>query len=264
MRVVHHIIHHLKHFGIVWVLLIVLLLIMYLAPEGYSRWGRLFVLGLFIFICIWPMNAVYGLIGTSGNIRRFMWLIIVINLLFSGIYYWGVFKNAGISYDTDPPYISYGMFKEIPRKVFSPFLDTTLTVVDTTRIESFDTCESRSTIFITKTDNSERILFDTLVAFLPPLQTNHYFTSTVHYHNVDYWTVLQNTLITSLIQEPSDLFSVAASYSDIGSEQQNLNGVKDGEISRLFRWVLILQVLISWIFFGVFISILYNKFRYES
>ncbi len=81
------------------------------------------------------------------------------------------------------------------------------------------------------------------------------------YQSISFGFVFRNTIITSLIQEPTDFFAAASTYN----EAQARDGLEtDKEKARLFHWILIFQILISWIFFGVFISILYNKFRYES
>ena len=72
------------------------------------------------------------------------------------------------------------------------------------------------------------------------------------------------------MQEPTDFFSVASTYNEsmadpsLSPEDQLREISHDKQKSEMFQWVLIVQVLISWIFFGVFISLLYNKFRYES
>lgn len=168
----------------------------------------------------------------------------------------GFFKNASISYDVGQPYVSYGMYKTEPQGV----------IIDTTWIRGKEVAEEFTTILVTKTKNTAGIaLTDTLLISLPSQARSLFQTDTIHYQHVDYATVLQNTLLTSLMQEPTDLFSVCSTYTDIGSvEQQNRKDVNDEAMSTLFRWILILQVFISWIFFGVFISIPYNKFRYES
>ena len=69
--------------------------------------------------------------------------------------------------------------------------------------------------------------------------------------------------MTSMMLEPSDLFAIASTYNQ-GVEDFPTETKLDQQKSELFHWLLILQIFISWIFFGVFISILYNKFRYES
>jgi len=46
--------------------------------------------------------------------------------------------------------------------------------------------------------------------------------------------------------------------------EENVSQLLLRKISDLFEWILIFHIIISWIFFGVFISLLYNKFRYES
>jgi uncharacterized membrane protein YqjE len=72
------------------------------------------------------------------------------------------------------------------------------------------------------------------------------------------------------MQEPTDFFSIASTYNTSMvapqfSPNKQLKEIElDKQKAKMFQWILIFQVLISWIFFGVFISLLYNKFRYES
>lgn len=225
-----------------------------------GKWIARITMVLFLAYIAWkPMNAVYGYIGTKGNIVHFVRLIIVINFIFSLAYFWGFFYNAGISYDINQPYISYGMFKDAPRD--SAFFANAIPH----EIKGMDTEETQTLYISTKTDRNGVSYKDTVIVVTPAKAQVPYYEEEHAYQRVRYISVLQNTLLTSLMQEPTDLFATGAVYNDLNiSEEQNLNGCDDRMMSRIFSWILVLQVFISWIFFGVFISILYNKFRYES
>ena len=96
----------------------------------------------------------------------------------------------------------------------------------------------------------------------------------LHYQRVNILDVISNTVMTSLMQSPTELFSAAATYnrsqdlsnrspeavlpSDVQLQEMNI------QKAQAFHVLLIFQILISWIFFGVFISLLYSKFRYQS
>lgn len=191
-------------------------------------------LGCFVLLMLSkPMNLVYGLIGTKGSIRTYVFLMIIINIIFSVIYHFAIFKDAGVTYDINQPYISYGMFQG--------------------KYAESQTVAIRDTSY-TYNLQGEQISYAVN-------EEEH------RYQKVEFPYVLKNTFMTSLMQEPSDFFAIASTYNQaVDAEEKDLLAVagRDKEKSELFHWLLILQVFISWIFFGVFISILYNKFRYES
>lgn len=251
-----------SEFHTIWIIILLLIIAGLLALTGHwtiSKCGFLIALVLFlIFVITKPMNAVYGLNGTSGNISKFICLVIFFNLIFSLIYYCGFLKNAGISYDINQPYVSYGMFYNAPCD------STTKTVVLQHEVKS-KTTEAKSYYISKKELSSGKVQYDTLIFVSPATPTSHYYDEEHLYNRIRWVKVLQNTLMTSLMQEPTDLFSCCSVYNNINNPQeQNLNGYIDEESCRFFTWILLVQVFISWIFFGVFISILYNKFRYES
>ena len=253
----------LRGFGTGWFLLVILLIASALNAFGYwiaGEWVARIVLILFlVYIAFKPMNAVYGFIGTKGNIAHFILLIILINIIFGAIYYCGFFRNAGISYDINQPYISYGMFKGAPRDstIFSNIIPH--------EIKGMDTEESTTLFISNRTDKNGGIIKDTVIVVSPAKNQAPYYEEEHTFQRIKWITVMQHTALTSLMQEPSELFAAGATYNDIRiAEEQNLNGCDDQMMSRMFSWILVLQVFISWIFFGVFISILYNKFRYES
>ena len=250
---------HLMHFWGVWLLLLSLLIISALSANNLYTYGKWILVVLVIYLCCSPMNAVYGLIGTTGNIRQYLRLIIIINLIFSCIYYWGFFKNAGISYDMDQPYISYGMFKDAPKD------STSFTYMIPHEIKGMDSDETQTLYISTRTDKNGVPFKDTVIVVSPAKVQLPYYEEEHTYQRIGWVSVLQNTVLTSLMQDPTDLFAKGAVYYDLKiSAEQNLNGCDDRMMSRMFSWILVLQIFISWIFFGVFISILYNKFRYES
>lgn len=170
-----------------------------------------------------PMNVVYSLMGTSGSIQVFFANFILITLVFACIYHWGFFHNALISYDVNQPHICYDASH----------------INDTRR----DT-----TIYVKVVNNKEQM--DTVVQLI-----------NYSYQPISFGQTWRNTLVTTLMQEPSDFFSVASTYN---VQMDKAKDSLDKDKAAVFHWLLIVQILISWIFFGVFISILYNKFRYES
>lgn len=254
--------YYISDFHIVWVIFSILIVAGILAALGHwgvAKYVFLFALVFFLgFVTIKPMNAVYGLNGTSGNISKFICLVIVFNVIFSSIYYWGFLMNSGISYDINQPYVSYGMFYNIPKD------STTIPIVLRHEVKN-ETTESKAYYISQKTLPSGDIQYDTLVFVSPAMPSSIYYEEEHLYNRIQWPKVFQNTLMTSLMQEPTDLFSNCSVYNNINNpEEQNLNGYIDEESCRFFTWILLVQVFISWIFFGVFISILYNKFRYES
>lgn len=205
---------------------------------GVSMWviGVMFAL-ITALILIKPMNAVYGMMGTRGSIRVFFFTFIIITLLFTTVYHFAFFKDAGISYDVNQPHIDYNMYcSKMPK----------------------NTIPQWETIVYRHQAGAEWIS-DTVVK-----------ETTLNYQPVHFMQTWRNTILTALMQEPTDLFAVASTYNEsivdpsLTVEEQTKEILLDKQKSMAFQWVLIFQVLISWIFFGVFISLLYNKFRHES
>ena len=197
---------------------------------GICRIGLIISLVVFIiFLFHNPLNVVYGLIGTKGHIRTYLLLLVVINLIFSLIYQFGFFKNAGITYDINQPYISYGMFDGAQK----------------------DSIIHQKGMYV-PVFNAEGI------------PVSYWFQpgTDISFQKIRGIDVLKNTIMTSLMQEPSDFFAIASTYNE--GVDDFIKSPIDRQKSQLFHTLLILQIFISWIFFGVFISILYNKFRYES
>ena len=162
------------------------------------------------------MNVIYGLIGTHGYIGLFFVLFIVINILFSEIYYAAYFKNAGITYDINQPHVEFGIFDS--------------------------------------SDLSEKpILCEEQIESLPSTNSD----SIHYYYRIERMWVYQNTFLTSLMQEPSDFFSVSSTFTGVRQSADDSNYW----LARSFSWFLIFHIFISWILLGVFISLVYQKFR---
>ena len=179
------------------------------------------------------MNAVYGLMGTSGSIRLFFFNFLLISIFFSIVYYYGFFRYSGISYDVNQPHIDFQMF------------------ANTTKVDSVKTYEKKNTLFFEHKLDS--IIFTETV-----INTT---TDTLHYQRIDFLQVWRSTILTTLTQESADLLSIASVHNEA---MDSKNSIIDKEKSDLFEWILIFHIIISWIFFGVFISMLYSKFRNEA
>lgn len=230
---------HIKEFKYIWILLLIVMFMCLLLSYNVVQWPsyntiiRILLGVIAALFLLRPMNAVYGLMGTSGSIILFFFNFLIISLIFTCIYQFAFFKDAGISYDVNQPHIDYYMFSE------------------TNKEDSSIVNEIRDTMFLEHHTN--RYSFKEM--------TIHTSTETLHYQKIDFMQVWRSTIMTTLIQEPTELFSIASVHNssmktdDIGSNKEK---------SVLFEWILIFQIFISWIFFGVFISLLYNKFRYES
>lgn len=207
----------------------------------YRSWCWMMLIGLIALIILRPMNAVYGLMGTSGSIRIFFFNFIIISLIFSSIYYFGFFKTAGITYDVNQPHIDFQKYAVTVKKDTSPIIIVS-TTRDTVYLEhKLDTTSYTETIIQTL------VTRDTLPV--------------LHYQPIDFWQVWRSTILTTLTQESADLLAIATVHNEA---MESTNVGLDEEKSELFEWILIFHIIISWIFFGVFISLLYNKFRYES
>ena len=223
-------------FEYVWIIIICLW-----AFALLSSWSVMQVVAyiaivlLALLFMIRPMNAVYGLMGTSGSIRLFFLNFLFITFLFACIYQRGFFQYAGISYDVNQPHVDYNYFAN-----------------ESSNIVQRDTLVYKKLIDSTWT--KEVIVQETKLNYQP----------------ISFWFTWRNSIMTTLMQEPTEFFSVASTYNEsmvgpsIYPEEQQKEIDHDKQKSEMFQWILIVQVLISWIFFGVFISLLYNKFRYES
>lgn len=230
------IIGHAKEFPYIWALLILLLIIAIISPYKWGISSKLLGALLVLIIAqllILPMNAVYGLMGTSGSIRLFFVNFILITLLFAGVYYGAFFKDAGVSYDINQPHIDYQLYSGKPK-------------VNIAKVS-----ENRDTLFFER--QIDTISFKESIINVT--------RDTIHYQPISFVQVWRSSILTTLTQEPAELLT-AASVNNAGMDSSDL--IIDKQKSDLFEWILIFHIIISWIFFGVFISLLYNKFRYES
>lgn len=241
--------NHFKDFPYVWFFFFLLFSAGILAFLGCWDLAKIIVGVAVILITVLmlskPMNAVYGLMGATGSIRIFFMLFLCITCLFACIYQMCFFQHAGISYDVNQPHINYELYKNQDRKpitINSPI--------------------QRDTVIYEK-------IVDSVAVREVVVKISH---ESLCYQPIDIWFTLRNTIMTSLMQEPTDFFAIASTFNEgvendvsIFSKKKDYIEVElNREKSEVFQIVLILQVLISWIFFGVFISLLYNKFRYES
>lgn len=238
-------------FKYIWILLLVLLFTSLLTRYDVIQWTPTNII-IKILLCliavqffIRPMNAVYGLMGTSGSIPRFFLNFFLITLIFAKIYFWAFFYNAGISYDVNQPHIDFQKFA-VTTEADSTKTDSPIIIVATKRDTVYVEHKLDTTSY-TETIIQTHVTRDTII---PP-----------HYQPIDFWQVWRSTILTTLIQESADLLAIATVHNDA---MESTNVGLDKEKSSLFEWILIFHIIISWIFFGVFISLLYNKFRYES
>ncbi len=242
---------HFSEFPYIWILLFVLASMTFFSKNDWSTATALAGISLFLLtalVLIRPMNAVYGLMGTSGSIRLFFVNFILITIIFTCIYYFGFFQNAGITYDVNQPHIDFQKYavavKADTTKTDLPII-TVSTKRDTVYVEhQLDTTSYTETIIQT------HVTRDTI---MPP--------APLQYQPIDFWQVWRSTILTTLTQESADLLAIATVHNEA---MESTDVGLDKEKSELFEWILIFHIIISWIFFGVFISLLYNKFRYES
>ena len=228
-----HIGEHWREFHYIWGLIVLMIIAALLSLGGIWGIARVFFVSAIILIVflliVRPMNAVYGVMGTSGSVQVFFINFIIITLVFSFIYHWGFFSNARVTYDVNQPHIYYNYDEASSNE----FVSDTVWVYNTTKANGIERCDTIMQVRVEK----------------------------LEYQKITYGQTLRNTFMTTLMQEPSDFFSIAATHNTAMNKEHS--GM-DKSKAALFHWLLIVQILISWIFFGVFISLLYNKFRYES
>lgn len=230
---------HMRDFPYVWILIALLIasaIIAFFFPQHWKlaeTIGSGVLLLMTALLLVKPMNAVYGLIGASGSIRLFFGNFILITIIFAGIYQLGFFHDAGITYDVNQPHIDFKMFADSHKKDSTKIIETRDTIILEHQLDSITVNES-------------------LI---------HVSSDELRYQRIAFMDVWRNTILTTLTQEPTELFSIASTNN---AAMNNNNDLLEKEKSQLFHWILIFHIIISWIFFGVFISLLYNKFRYES
>ena len=240
-----------KEFKYIWILILVLFFTSLFTHFHVIQWtSSSFIIKTILSLIavhffIRPMNAVYGLMGTSGSIPRFFINFFLITLIFAKIYFWAFFYNAGISYDINQPHIDFQKYA-VTTNEKSAKTDSPIIIVSTKKDTVYVEHKLDSTSY-TETVIHKYITRDTIT---PP-----------HYQPIGFWQVWRSTILTTLTQESTDLLDIATVHNEA---VESTNVGLDQEKSVLFEWILIFHIIISWIFFGVFISLLYNKFRYES
>lgn len=247
------IIRHLWDFPYVWLFFFLMIIDAILALYGLWIMAKILcAISVIILVAIMfakPMNAIYGLMGTTGSIRLFFIVFLFITALFAIIYQLGFFQQAGVSYDVNQPLIDYDLYLNKERK---PITINTVTQRDTVIYERVIDC------VVTR---------DTVVKE---------YRKALNYQPIDFLATWRNTIMTSLMQQPVEFFAAASTHiSGIEIDETNIvgyyNQTKQIEGAKLneqksimFNIILIVQVLLSWIFFGVFIAYLYDKFRHDS
>lgn len=234
-------IEHFTDFWYIWAGLLALLTACLISLISWGVGAHIIGISLSLIaalILLRPMNAVYGLMGTSGSIHLFFIIFLFITFVFAQIYYWGFFSNAGISYDVNQPHIDYNLYAQ--------------------------KCPKEEIV------QSDTFAYKRLIDSIYVQEGIVVHESKINYQTIGFWFTWRNTIMTALMQEPTEFFSAASTYNEsmvdphLSSNKQLKEIELDKQKAKMFQWVLIFQVLISWIFFGVFISLLYNKFRYES
>ena len=245
---------HLRSFWIPWALLCAMLLVSW-CFDNEIRMSSLYVLmGLFVIALILrPMNVIHGLIGTRGDIKMFFFMFLLINLLFSGIYYQGFFRYAGITFDVSQPHVEFNIFENQGRDVEALMIEKEEPVV------WFKKGKARLVDMVGEhikgirgSEKGRQLKKTRIYEHLPQAQTDlaHY------YHRIGRIWVVQNTFLTSLMQEPTEFYSFTCTYTG----NHDIND-KNAQIATGFQWFLVFHILVSWVFLGVFISLIYQKFR---
>ena len=228
---------HLGDFPYIWIFFLLLCIAGVLA--FYGLWGTAKVIGIVavallgLLLIAKPMNAVYGLMGTTGSIELFFATFLLFTLLFAGIYQLGFFQTAGVSYDINQPHLDYGLYAGKDREPMTVRLPAQR---DTAVVEHWA---------------EDSVWYETLITER---------VGQLNYQPISFWSTWRNTILTALMQEPVEFFVVASTYN---AAVYTDDAMLDEQKAETFQWLLIIQILISWIFFGVFISLLYSKFRYE-
>lgn len=186
-----------------------------------------------------PMNTVYALVGTSGSGIEFIIHLLLFFVVFSWIYYCVLFQNAGVCYNNGETFVEYEMFSDYKHQ----------RIGGSNHIDSIQVVPHIATVCKEHTLDGRRF-YDTI------RQTTF---DTLHFKPVKVWVIMENTILTSLQQCPTEFFYCNSVFAKNLAED-----LTDKNRVVLFSTILIIQVLFSWLFLGVFISLLYNKFRYEA
>lgn len=184
-----------------------------------------------IILLINPMQIVYGLVGTKGDIRKFILMFGLTIACFSITYYTSFFKDSGVTYNMDVPQVEYKLFDDETCLIQSEQVEYLNSRLHDVSKGMYVDCCNESFVH-----NSDEVPYR-------------------YYKRITFLFVLRQTFMTSLTTSPTDFFnSVSLNYK---------NNEIDSNYTRLFNLMLLYQTLVSWIFLGVFISLIYQKFRNE-
>jgi len=250
----YRVLPHAYSFWLPWVLLVAMLAVAIFMPVSWKLLGLSLLLIFFVIALVFlSMNVIHGLIGTRGDIKTFFGMFFVINVMFYLIYYDGFFKNAGITYDTDQPHVEFNIFEGCGKKATAVMIEKGKKLQFDKDGKPIDKCGKP--MILIQPNQKEEAIKKTKVSGYEHFPANASDKSH-YYHRIRNVWVMQNTLLTSLMQEPTEFYSFACTYNgDYHREDHNF------KIANAFHWFLVFHILISWIFLGVFISLIYQKFR---
>ena len=218
---------HIKDFPYIWVFFFFLVAASLFACGGLwmcaKVLGTIAVSVIVLLLLAKPMNAVYGLMGTSGSIRLFFVNFVLISLIFSFIYYFGFFKDAGISYDVNQPHIDFHKYA-VTTKADTSKTDLPIVVVSTKRDTVYVEHQLDTTSY-TETIIQTHVTRDTIMRPAP-----------LQYQPIDFWQVWRSTILTTLTQESADLLAIATVHNEA---MESTDVGLDKEKSELFEWILI-------------------------
>lgn len=229
-RHIKGIFHHLSDFWHLWMIVLILTLCSF---SHFYVGCQISIVVFIVLFFVKPMTVVYSLAGTFGSINAFFVALVLIMTAFSFIYYYMFFKDAGVSYDSEPAQLVCGKFHDSNKDIIPDVILDTNVIIEKRSIRG-------------------AVLYDTVESIS---------YKTIHYQKVTFVQVAENTIMTTLTQCPTDFFYLGSVY---GNDLDIHVAEKDRHRAMLFSVLLILQVLLSWIFLGIFISLLYSKFRYEA
>lgn len=215
------------------VLASMILLSLFCSPANpIFFWSLISIYGLAIIMLLFkPMQVVYGLVGTKGDIRKFIFMFALVISCFSFTYYNSLFKDAGVTYNMDVPQVEYRLFSDDYILEESQEVKMMNSLLHNTSKGKYVNCCNETFIH-----NTEQVPYR-------------------YYKKVTLPFILRQTFLTSLTTSPTDFYtSVSINYK---------NNEIDHKYTRLFNLILLYQILVSWIFLGVFISLIYQKFRNE-
>ena len=177
---------HLLDFSYIWILIVTLLFIAWFVAS--YNWGLATkLIGLILaliaaLILFKPMNTVYGMMGTGGSVHVFFVAFLIISFLFAGIYQFAFFKDAGITYDVNQTHIDYNLYAKEKKEVKNVVQSDTL--VYKRQIDK----EWKKEIVVQEYE--------------------------LNYQPIGFFLTWRNTILTALMQQPTDLFLAASTYNE--------------------------------------------------